>query len=224
MRSIKTIFGLLLILLVSFQDAHAARAHDIVEKTFVLKGEEAQRAAELFGIPPEVPARIELPWSHQSFARNCSWSQEKVEPPFIRCEDIKAPVNKIIYSIGSEPELKLEGYWMDESTGSGANFSRFSHGMNLPPTNERDRGGWEKIDKAFTEKVHLAKRGERGELVITTTEDTNPRIVLTRYRNNEDTNRSIFISVDFDTPTQHAEKQAKHKECLATNEDRDGGC
>ncbi len=201
----KLLIGLLFLIFSPL--ALAARAPKLVEKTFVLKGENAKRAAAMLGLDTRAARKLVLPWSRSASLRNCTFGEVLPGASIPSCNELPILQNSIEYVVTPEVTLTLGGTWNDERTGSGPRFHRFSLPSPDLSTESPASGDWRVVPR--TEVLKNPLRSSSSEL---------PALVLTSYQNGS----TLLLALSFDTISKENETRKNYEECSRTYAEVDG--
>ncbi len=197
----------------------AARPADIIEKTFVLYGKDADEAAKLLGMNSE-RTTLKLSWDSKASKRGCSWG-DVGSGNVPRCEDLPTLVNTIYYSPGKKSELKLSGHWLDNLTASGAHFKTFSFWSQGYNTTQEVDSDWRYVAQGEISEIPLKLENsfKQSKIVI----GGKPPFFQVNKVENYAGKIMLGITMDFDSAEEHVQKVIENKRQIKKYGHLDGG-
>lgn len=209
------------LLLFPFQ-AFAARAADIVEKSFIIRGKDADSIAALLGMNTSRPETLKLPWDSEDGKRNCTWSDLSPDSTSRRCEDIPKLENTVVYIPGLNSELRISGYWLDYTTASGPGFAIFQFASPKFTSTQGLSSDWSHVLQGKIGQAPLTMQdGFKKAKISIGSSPPFFEVAIIEFNDNQ---KRLFISLDFDTIVQHQQKVLAHKACLRKYGHLEGGC
>lgn len=199
--------------LFAYTDSLGARAADIVNRTFVIRGARASELALLIGLPVDRSASLTLPWDSAAAIRNCSFGLSEAARER-RCEDIAAPINTVVYRPAPSPELRLSGSWLDRSTGSGPPVPRFT--FQSPVLTDNDTSDWSIVLRKTL--IH------RDELKDTAASEAREAPFIEIRAVERDEGRAVMFGIDEDDWRTRTAKMKRYSECREQGSRVEGGC
>jgi hypothetical protein len=201
--------------------AFAARAPDIIEKSFVIRGKDADSAAVLLGMNAFSASTLKLPWDSQASKRNCTWGEVPANSSWKRCEDLPPLENIIDYIPGTPSELRLSGHWFDYTTASGPRFAIFQFGSPAFHVGQELSSDWNILLHGAISRVPMTMQEGFNQVKIPI--GKTPPFLEVVLKELSDGQRRLFISMDFDNVELHKKKLLANKECHSKYGHLDGG-
>lgn len=212
--SIKFIFFIIVIIPL---DSFAARAPEIIEKEFVISAKNADVLAAALGMISSGVNTLTLPWASEDSKRNCSWGKLP-NTNFKKCEDLPTLVNVIEY-FPEKSELRLKGSWLDEKTGSGAGFLKFTFYSPKFKIDEEPPTDWKYLYNADISKMPLSRQFSFKSAEIKIGKEIPfIEVQMLEFVNQQ---RRLAISIDFDSTEMHQQKELAEKEYQNKNANLD---
>lgn len=209
------------LLLFPFQ-AFAARAADIVEKSFIIRGKDADSIAALLGMNTASPGMLILPWDSQEGKRNCTWGYLPPDSTSRRCEDIPNLENSVVYTPGVNSELRISGHWLDYTTASGPRFAILQFASPMFTSKQGFSSDWSHVLQGEIGQAPLTMQDGFKKAKISI--GSSPPFFDVAIMELFDDQKRLFISLDFDTVEQHKQKVLANKACHRKYGHLDGGC